>query len=233
MQRQEVWRNIATDGELQLSPSSTEAGASSGQFLHQPQERARGQWGIGDCLPRDHTQDVLAGWEAVPENGVIAREVWESWQGLCDSSPQRGGDDLGSWHLHWPGRQCAETEIPDPCSLAQSLQGRDNKVRGHLDRDYNYHKYSQDTPLESTMTWLAAWTSIIIPMTCSCVLSGVTANRILNLRIIWLMHFHRFESYGYTNEELNFQWNESGNNVNDNISLAQFDVKTSLVARLA
>ena len=47
------------------------------------------------------------------------------------------------------------------------------------------------------------------------------------------MHFHRFESYGYTNEELNFQWNESGNNVNDNISLAQFDVKTSLVARLA
>ena len=105
-------------------------------------------------------------------------------------------------------------------------------MRGHLDGNQDYPKRSQDMPLESTMTWPAAWTSIIIPMTCSCVLSGDSQHN-FELQNKIFMQFNRFESYGYTNEELNFQWNESGNNVNDNISLAQFDVKTSLVARLA
>ena len=40
----------------------------------------------------------------------------------------------------------------------------------------------------------------------------------------------RFESYGYSKQELLFDWVATGNQVNVNISLAQFDVSTSLVA---
>jgi hypothetical protein len=38
----------------------------------------------------------------------------------------------------------------------------------------------------------------------------------------------RYESFGYTSQELFMEWNED-NNVNANISLAQFAVFTSLV----
>jgi hypothetical protein len=39
---------------------------------------------------------------------------------------------------------------------------------------------------------------------------------------------HRYESFGYTSQEMFMEWNED-NNVNANISLAQFSVFTSLV----
>jgi hypothetical protein len=42
------------------------------------------------------------------------------------------------------------------------------------------------------------------------------------------MHDFRYESFGYTSQELFMEWNED-NNVNANISLAQFAVFTSLV----
>jgi hypothetical protein len=42
------------------------------------------------------------------------------------------------------------------------------------------------------------------------------------------MHVFRYESFGYTSQELFMEWNED-NNVNANISLAQFAVFTSLV----
>ena len=42
--------------------------------------------------------------------------------------------------------------------------------------------------------------------------------------------FIRFESFGYTTQELLFDWLRDGSQVNKNISLAQFDVETSLVA---
>lgn len=38
----------------------------------------------------------------------------------------------------------------------------------------------------------------------------------------------KFESFGYTSDELQFEWVEGGSQTNKNISLAQFDVTTSL-----
>ena len=43
----------------------------------------------------------------------------------------------------------------------------------------------------------------------------------------------RFESFGYTSHEMEIKWNVDDCNVNGNISLAQFDVFTHLVARLS
>ena len=43
----------------------------------------------------------------------------------------------------------------------------------------------------------------------------------------------RYESFSYQSDELEFSWREGESTVNRNISLAQFDVQTSLVARLS
>ena len=43
----------------------------------------------------------------------------------------------------------------------------------------------------------------------------------------------RYESFSYLSDELEFSWIENESTVNMNISLAQFDVQTSLVARLS
>ena len=42
----------------------------------------------------------------------------------------------------------------------------------------------------------------------------------------------RFESFGHTSQELSFDWIREETNINQNISLAQFDVVTNLVERL-
>ena len=54
-----------------------------------------------------------------------------------------------------------------------------------------------------------------------------------SLKILIVLYdylFIRFESFGYTTQELLFDWLRDGSQVNKNISLAQFDVETSLVA---
>jgi len=54
----------------------------------------------------------------------------------------------------------------------------------------------------------------------------------LNIYILIVLYdylFIRFESFGYTTQELLFDWLRDGSQVNKNISLAQFDVETSLV----
>ena len=43
----------------------------------------------------------------------------------------------------------------------------------------------------------------------------------------------RYESFSYLSDELKFAWIENESTVNKNISLAQFDVQTNLVARLS
>ena len=66
----------------------------------------------------------------------------------------------------------------------------------------------------------------------------------VNYEVACAMDFHyyphdiqeclvRYESFSYQSDELEFSWREAESTVNRNISLAQFDVQTSLVARLS
>ena len=58
----------------------------------------------------------------------------------------------------------------------------------------------------------------------------VDSLKIYILIVLYDYLFIRFESFGYTTQELLFDWLRDGSQVNKNISLAQFDVETSLVA---
>ena len=58
----------------------------------------------------------------------------------------------------------------------------------------------------------------------------VDSLKIYLLIVLYDYLFIRFESFGYTTQELLFDWLRDGSQVNKNISLAQFDVETSLVA---
>ena len=75
----------------------------------------------------------------------------------------------------------------------------------------------------------ALWTSTTILMTSRPAWSGE------NLSVsVWSPHcVGRYESFSYLSDELEFSWIKNESTVNMNISLAQFDVQTSLVARLS
>ena len=132
---------------------------------------------------------------------------------LHDFAPQCDGHDLDARHLHWPSRDPSTTSISHTRSLATCLPRWPHQI---------LFTCQLRRGLQHGLPFLSSW--------CSNVSCQVDSLKIYILIVSYDYLFIRFESFGYTTQELLFDWLRDGSQVNKNISLAQFDVETSLVA---